>query len=267
MDIQLSLERGLFDLLARIAEDYALDYEELCDRYMSAQAPEKPTRSRSSRAPPRTSSPPKACQGKTAKGQPCKKKACAGGDFCKTHEPKEDSEGDETSEDLAPKLCRGKTAKGQPCKKKACADSDFCKTHEPLSTEDEEQASGDDLAPKLCRGVTGKKKPCKKKACAGGDYCAAHSGTGDGPFKLPSAASTAKAAIHSHDPGETSEDCDACSQYGDPVNSPAARRDYRIVTRSVSKKVEEEEDEEDMTEFAEKLQRELEAQGLLEEDD
>ena len=216
MDIQQTLERGLFDLLARIAEDYDLDYEEMCDRYMSAPAPAPAKKSRSSTRPPRTSSPPKVCQGKTAKGQPCKKKACSG--------------------------------------------SDFCKTHEPLVSEGEEE--DEEITVKLCKGVTGKKKPCKKKACAGGDYCAAH--TGEGPFKLPVSSST-KAAIHTHEPGETSEECDACSQYGDPVNSPAARREYRIVTRSVSKKVEE--DEEDMAEFAEKLQKELEAQGLLEEED
>ncbi len=259
MDIQLTLERGLFDLLARIAEDYGLDYEEMCDRYMSAPAPAK--KSRSSTRPPRTGSPPKVCQGKTAKGQPCKKKACSGSDFCKTHEPKEATDSD--TEEAPPKLCQGKTAKGQPCKKKACAGSDFCKTHEPLVSEGEEDDEESITAPKLCKGLTGKKKPCKKKACAGGDYCAAH--TGEGPFKLPVSSST-KAAIHTHEPGETSEECDACSQYGDPVNSPAARREYRIVTRSVSKKVVEE-DEEDMTEFAEKLQKELEAQGLLEEED
>lgn len=261
MDIQLTLERGLFDLLARIAEDYGLDYEDMCERYMSAPAPKK----RSSSKPPRTSSPPKVCQGKTAKGQPCKKKACAGGDFCKTHEPKEatDEALSSDAEEAPPKLCQGKTAKGQGCKKKACAGSDFCKTHEPLLSEGEEEEES--TGPKLCKGVTGKKKPCKKKACSGGDYCAAH--TGEGPFKLP-ASSSIKAAIHTHEPGETSEECDACSQYGDPVNSPEARREYRIVTRSISKKVvEEEEDDEDMTEFAENLQKELEAQGLLEEED
>lgn len=117
------VEEKLNALLYQIAEDYQLDYEELSERYMG-QVMEKPA--------PKEKVPrkkgggeKKKCCGKTAKGQPCKKNACGDSDYCKTHEPKEDTE---EEEDEKVEMCQGVTGKKQPCKKKAVCDG-YCKTH------------------------------------------------------------------------------------------------------------------------------------------
>lgn len=251
MDLMLSLEKGLYDLLHRISADYELDYEELCERYMSAPAPKRRGSVKAS-----AESEACACKGKTAKGQACKKKAVTGSEYCKTHEPKDSEESEGETE---VRMCKGKTAKGQACKKKAADGCDFCKIHAPKETLEEDET--EEAVARVCKGVTGKKKPCKKKAADGCDYCAAHKDSG--PFKLPGG------ETHTHEAGEYSEDCDACSQYGDPVNSPVTKRSYRIVTRGAALKarVAEEEPEEDldddMSAYAEELQREMEAQGIL----
>ena len=254
MDLQIVIEKGLFDLLHRIAEDYELDYEEMCERYMSAPAPVQAKKA-ASRA--RTSSPPPTCRGRTAKGQPCKKKAADGCDgYCKTHAPKDDAESGDENE--GPVMCRARTAKGQPCKKKA-AEGGYCKTHAPkveLESESEDE-------PAICKGMTGKKQPCKKKAADGCDgYCKTHKDSG--PFKLN--------PVHTHEPEEVSEDCEACSVYGDPVNSPPARREYTIVRRSDRLKAKwadevEEEGDDDMAAYAEALAAEMKEQGILDEID
>lgn len=179
MDLQMIVEKGLFDLLHRIAGDYELDYDELCERYMSAPGP-KSSRGSTRSSVSRTSSPPPLCGGKTAKGQPCKKKAADGCDgFCKTHVPKSDTD----VEDDVPVNCRSKTAKGQPCKKKAADGCDgYCKTHVPKVDLESESEADDE--PDICRGMTGKKQPCKKKAADGCDgFCKTHKDSG--PFKLP----------------------------------------------------------------------------------
>lgn len=204
------IEQGLFDLLRRIAGDYDLDYNDLCERYMSAPGPE-PT------VPVvRKVSSGSTCKGKTAKGLSCKKKSVDGCDgYCKTHAPKEE---------------------------------------EVLESESEVEVD-------ICKGMTGKKQPCKKKAADGCDgYCKTHKGTG--PFRLE--------PVHSHAPGDVDEECDACSSYGDPVNSPVSKREFTIVRRSErlmkqAEIVEDEEDEEDMLEFAKALQEQMEAEGILDE--
>lgn len=256
MDLQLVIEKGLFELLQRIAEDYELDYEEMCDRYMSAPAP-APKKAAARRA--RTGSPPPACRGRTAKGQQCKKKASEGCDgFCKTHAPKEDADSSDEAE--VPVTCRAKTAKGLPCKKKA-SEGGYCKTHAPK--EELESESEEEPAVPICKGMTGKKQPCKKKASEGcNGYCKTHKDSG--PFKLnPS---------HSHPPDEADEDCEACSVYGDPVNSPAKKREFTVVRRSERlKKVEPEPEEEpvdeegaeDMLAFAAAIADQMRKEGIL----
>ena len=254
MDLQLVIEQGLFDLLHRIAGDYDLDYNEMCERYMSAPGP-------SPKVPViRKSSTGSACKGKTAKGLPCKKKAVDGCDgYCKTHAPKADS--DDEAESSGPVMCKAKTAKGLPCKKKSADGCDgYCKTHAPK--EDEVLESESEVDVDTCKGMTGKKQPCKKKAAEGCDgYCKTHKGTG--PFRLE--------PVHTHWPDEVDEDCDACSAYGDPVNSPVSKKEFTIVRRSerLSKKVEiveeEEEGVEDMLAFAKALQEQMEEEGILDE--
>jgi hypothetical protein len=250
MDIQLIVEKGLFDLLHRIAADYELDYDELCERYMSAEAP-KVSRGRS---------PSSVCRGKTAKGQACKKKASDGCDgYCKTHAPKDsDGSGDEVE---VPVTCRSKTAKGLPCKKKA-VDGGYCKTHAP---KEELESEAEDESVVICRGMTGKKQPCKKKASEGcNGFCKTHKDSG--PFKLN--------PVHAHGPEEISEDCEACSVYGDPVNSPPQKKAYTVVRRSERLKqvaVEEDDDatqdDDDMAAYAEALAAEMRDQGILDEID
>jgi|LakMenE01Jun11ns_1017448.scaffolds.fasta_scaffold9684126_1 hypothetical protein len=253
MDLQLVIEQGLFDLLRRIAGDYDLDYNDLCERYMSAPGPE-PT------VPVvRKVSSGSTCKGKTAKGLSCKKKSVDGCDgYCKTHAPKGDAESD--GETSGPVMCKGKTAKGSACKKKASDGCDgYCKTHAPK--EEEVLESESEVEVDICKGMTGKKQPCKKKAADGCDgYCKTHKGTG--PFRLE--------PVHSHAPGDVDEECDACSSYGDPVNSPVSKREFTIVRRSErlmkqAEIVEDEEDEEDMLEFAKALQEQMEAEGILDE--
>jgi len=254
MDLQLVIEQGLFDLLHTIAADYDLDYNELCERYMSVPAqtprPAKVTVTRKS-------STGSSCKGKTAKGAACKKKAADGCDgYCKTHAPKSDSDGE--SETSVAVMCKAKTAKGQPCKKKAADGCDgYCKTHVPK--EEEVLESESEVEVDICKGMTGKKQPCKKKAADGCDgYCKTHKGTG--PFKLE--------PVHSHAPDEFDDECDACSTYGDPVNSPVTKREFKIVRRSERLKqqveIEVEEEEDDLMEFAKALQEQMEEAGVLE---
>jgi hypothetical protein len=259
MDLQLIVEKGLFDLLHRIAADYELDYDELCERYMSAPAP-KVARVRAVRAV-RTGSPPPTCRGRTAKGLACKKKASEGCDgYCKTHAPKDDGSGDEVD---VPVTCRAITAKGLPCKKKASEGCNgYCKTH----GKEELESESEDESVVLCKGMTGKKQPCKKKASEGcNGYCKTHKDSV--PFKLN--------PVHDHAPEDVSEDCEACSVYGDPVNSPAAKREFTIVRRSERLKeqakawsdVEEDEDEtQDMESYAAALAAEMREQGILDDE-
>lgn len=255
------VEEKLNALLYQIAEDYQLDYEELSERYMG-QVMEKPEPKKAAPRKKAGGEEKKKCCGKTAKGQPCKKNAADGSDYCKTHEPKkelEEEEGSGSDED-GPKMCKGKTSKGQPCKKRAGSGSDYCKTHEPKEDTEEEE---DDKV-EMCQGVTGKKQPCKKKAVCDG-YCKTHS---KGPFKL-------KEPVHNHEPGEDAEGCDSCSMYGDPVNGESSqmriieedqpvRRSERIKLQKLlenvdQEKMDEEEEEgiEDLESFAKALEEEL----------
>ena len=246
------VEEKLNALLYQIAEDYQLDYEELSERYMG-QVMEKPAPKE--KVPRKKAEEKKKCCGKTAKGQPCKKNAADGSDYCKTHAPKEELEVEECSDEEGPKMCKGKTSKGQKCKKKAGSGSDYCKTHEPKEDTEEEE----DEKVEMCQGVTGKKQPCKKKAVCDG-YCKTHS---KGPFKL-------KEPVHTHEPGEVDESCDSCSMYGDPVNGEngeiVLRRSERIKMNKLLENVEEEkmdgsDDEtgelEDLESFAKALEEEL----------
>lgn len=254
-----SIETQLSDLLWQIAEDYGLDHGELCERYLGCEVPPKKA------AKAKVSSDgAKKCCGKTAKGLPCKKNAVGGSDYCNTHKPSHESEGEAEVESDGPKMCCGKTAKGQKCKKKASSGSDYCKTHEPkmneLDYEEEEETE-------MCKAVTGKKQPCKKKAVCDG-FCKTHS---KGPFKL-------KEPVHTHEPGEEDENCDSCSLYGDPVNGSktrieiiedeevekAPRRSERIRLTKLLEQVEtepvgedDEEDAEDLMSFAEALEKQM----------
>jgi hypothetical protein len=114
--------------------------------------------------------------------------------------------------------------------------------------------------------MTGKKQPCKKKASDGcNGFCKTHKDSG--PFKLN--------PVHGHGPEEISEDCEACSVYGDPVNSPPQKKAYTVVRRSERLKqvaVEEDNDatqdeDDDMASYAEALAAEMRAQGILDEID
>ena len=249
MDLQMIVEKGLYDLLRRISDDYELDYNEMCEKYMSTPAPKKRGKAKAASE----ASEVRMCCGKTAKGAACKKRAQEGSDYCGVHAPKE-SDGEVSEGEAEVKVCKGKTAKGAPCKKKAQEGCEYCKVHAPkddLSEEEEVQEK------KKCAGQTAKGKACRKNACAGDKYCAAHKD--GGPFKLPGEVE------HTHDPDETSDDCEACSQYGDPVNSPVKKRKYRVVTRQAAKQVKFEEggDDEDLSEFAERLQRQMEEEGVV----
>lgn len=249
MDLQMMIEKGLYDLLRRISDDYGLDYDEVCEKYMSTPAPKKGRKAKAATE----ASEVRMCCAKTAKGAACKKKAQDGSDYCAVHGPKE-SEGEVSDGGEEVKVCKGKTAKGAACKKKAQEGCEYCKVHAPkedLREEDEVQEK------KKCTGKTAKGKACRKNACAGEEYCMAHKESG--PFKLPGEVE------HTHDPDETSDDCEACSQYGDPVNSPPKKRKYKVVTRHAAKqvKMDQEQDDEDLTKFAEELQKQMEAEGVL----
>lgn len=263
MDFLLIVEKGVYDLLRRVADDYELDYNELCERYMSTPAPAKAEKRVRKAKSSEDENEVKMCKGKTAKGLPCKKKASAGCDFCSVHKPKDDEEVSDGETEVV--YCKGKTAKGKPCKKKAVEDG-YCKVHKPLSEDDEEVSDEEEEFAKICKGVTGKKQPCKKKAVDGCDYCSVHKNKL--PFKLPAQEE------HTHEPDEECDDCDACSQYGDPVNSPVSKRKYKVVTRrserlmKMAEESQETVDEEaDLEAFAKQLQDEMTASGVLEEID
>lgn len=255
------VEEKLSALLYQIAEDYDLSHEELCERYLGSVV-ELPVQKTKTVTRSKKAAEKKKCCGKTAKGQPCKKNACEGSDYCKTHAPKEElTEEEAHSDEDGPKMCKGKTSKGQKCKKRASSGSDYCKTHEPKEEAEEEE---EEEKVEMCQGVTGKKQPCKKKAVCDG-YCKTHS---KGPFKL-------KEPVHNHEPGEEDESCDSCSMYGDPVNGESSnivlRRSERIKMAKLLENVEEEvmdgDDEEagDELEDLESYAKQLE-QALAEEE-
>lgn len=256
------VEEQLSELLYKISEDYKIDYEELCERYLgTVEVPRAPKAPRKA-AKKAAAEDVEMCRGRTAKGQPCKKKAAEGCDgFCKTHAPKADSE-EEEGESEGPKICCGRTAKGQKCKKRATSGSDYCKTHEPkmdeLDMEEEEEEK-----PVLCKGLTGKKQPCKKKAVCDG-YCKTHQ---KGPFKL-------KEPEHNHEPGEPSEGCDSCTLYGNPVEEETdeieiqPRRSERIKLQKLLENVEQEKmDEEELEELQDLESFAADLEKSLEEED
>jgi hypothetical protein len=130
----------------------------------------------------------------------------------------------------------------------------------------EVETEDDSPSPQICKGMTGKKQPCKKKASEGcNGFCKTHKDSG--PFKLN--------PVHSHAPDEASDDCEACSVYGDPVNSPVSKREFTVVRRSERLKavvVEDEDEDEDETQddmaaYAKALEDEMREQGILDEID
>lgn len=94
--ILYGMEVALKELLARVAADYGLDYDEMEARYMDMDGADVSMES-VARSPPKKA--PKAavatksgekvvCKGVTTKGAACKKMAVAGGCYCAVHAPK-----------------------------------------------------------------------------------------------------------------------------------------------------------------------------------
>jgi hypothetical protein len=77
------------------------------------------------------------CKGVTKKGDPCKKYAINGTDFCSSHDKssdeKEVSDVAETREKIR---CKGVTRKGDPCKKLCTPQEEFCAQHKDTNKED-----------------------------------------------------------------------------------------------------------------------------------
>ncbi|MBR3223394.1 MAG: hypothetical protein IKF72_14340 [Kiritimatiellae bacterium] len=124
------------------------------------------------------------CEGKTQKGERCKREADAGSSYCIGHadqakaksEPKAKSEqkakdkqnaqgGQELKDDGT---CWAMTKAGTRCKHKKDGESDYCKQHAPSVKPSKPVTQ--------CRALTYGGTQCVRKPVDGSNYCAQHGG-------------------------------------------------------------------------------------------
>ena len=103
------------------------------------------------------------CEGKTQKGERCKRQAAEGSKYCIGHA--------DQAEKAAPKLkddgtCWAVTEAGTRCKHKKDGESDYCKQHAPSKKPAKPFTQ--------CRALTYGGKQCERKPVEGGRYCPQH---------------------------------------------------------------------------------------------
>ena len=105
------------------------------------------------------------CEGKTQKGERCKREAAEGSQICIGHaDQSKKTEPQDKSDDT----CWAVTEAGTRCKHKRAGESDYCKQHSP------------DVKPakpfEQCRAMTNAGTQCSRKPVGLGRYCKQHGG-------------------------------------------------------------------------------------------
>ena len=105
------------------------------------------------------------CEGKTQKGERCKREAAESSKFCIGHADKANVTANREKDDGT---CWAVTEAGTRCKHKKDGDKDYCKQH-----------AADVKPPKpvaQCRAITFDGKQCSRKPLEGKRYCKQHVG-------------------------------------------------------------------------------------------
>ena len=105
------------------------------------------------------------CEGKTQKGEQCKREAAEGSKFCIGHAEQGSAAAAKQKDDGT---CWSLTEAGTRCKHKKVGDSDYCKQHSP----DVKPAKKFDK----CRAMTYDGKQCVRPPVEGSRYCKQHGG-------------------------------------------------------------------------------------------
>ena len=104
------------------------------------------------------------CEGKTQKGERCKREAAEGSKYCigHAHQAKPSAQSKEKDDGH----CWAVTAAGTRCKHKKDGESDYCKLHAPSVKPSKPLTQ--------CRAMTYEGKQCTRKPEEGKRYCAQH---------------------------------------------------------------------------------------------
>ena len=115
------------------------------------------------------------CEGKTQKGEQCKREAAEGSKFCIGHadqakkpDVKKPDAKDPDAKEKDDGQCWAVTDAGTRCKHKKDGESDYCKQHAPSVKPSKPIAQ--------CRAMTYEGKQCTRKPEEGKRYCAQHGG-------------------------------------------------------------------------------------------
>ena len=115
------------------------------------------------------------CEGKTQKGEQCKREAAEGSKFCIGHadqakkpDVKKPDAKDPDAKEKDDGQCWPVTDAGTRCKHKKDGESDYCKQHAPSVKPSKPITQ--------CRAMTYEGKQCSRKPEEGKRYCAQHGG-------------------------------------------------------------------------------------------
>ena len=115
------------------------------------------------------------CEGKTQKGEQCKREAAEGSKFCIGHadqakkpDVKKPDAKDPDAKEKDDGQCWAVTDAGTRCKHKKDGESDYCKQHAPSVKPSKPLTQ--------CRAMTYEGKQCTRKPEEGKRYCAQHGG-------------------------------------------------------------------------------------------
>ena len=115
------------------------------------------------------------CEGKTQKGEQCKREAAEGSKFCIGHadqakkpDVKKPDAKDPDAKEKDDGQCWAVTDAGTRCKHKKDGESDYCKLHAPSVKPSKPITQ--------CRAMTYEGKQCTRKPEEGKRYCAQHGG-------------------------------------------------------------------------------------------
>ena len=115
------------------------------------------------------------CEGKTQKGEQCKREAAEGSKFCIGHadqakkpDVKKPDAKDPDAKEKDDGQCWAVTDAGTRCKHKKDGESDYCKLHAPSVKPSKPITQ--------CRAMTYEGKQCSRKPEEGKRYCAQHGG-------------------------------------------------------------------------------------------
>ena len=107
------------------------------------------------------------CEGKTQKGERCKREAAEGSKFCIGHADQA-KKPEAKEKEAAKETCWAVTEAGTRCKRTRDGESDYSKQHSP------------DVKPakpfEQCRAMTAEGKQCSRKPVGLGRYCKQHGG-------------------------------------------------------------------------------------------